>query len=96
MRAGTLDLKAWKPWKYEDNLCVMCQVKEETIDNFFKCKFYESDTPEYEEVFGNDPESQFTIAKEAKKRLKLRQTKTEEVGQDSLPAPRTPELSVEL
>ena len=50
----------------------MRQVKEETIDHIFKCN--EGETMNYEEIFGNNPETQFSVAKEAKKRLKVRKT----------------------
>ena len=26
IRSGTLNIKAWKPWNYEDNPCVMCHT----------------------------------------------------------------------
>ena len=97
IRSGTLNIKAWKPWNYEDNLCVMCQTKEENIDHFFKCNLYESEIIDYVKIFENDAENQFKIAKEAEKRLKTRENKLHEIGQDSLPAPFPPDhVSVEI
>ena len=40
IRSGTLDIKKRKPWKYDDNLCVMCDFKEETIKHFMECTEY--------------------------------------------------------
>jgi hypothetical protein len=35
LRSKTFDIKNWQPWKYHDNLCVTCEIKEETINHFF-------------------------------------------------------------
>ena len=37
LRSKTLDIKTWQPWKYFDNLCVLCELKEETISHFLNC-----------------------------------------------------------
>ena len=37
VRSGTLDIKKWNSWKYDDNLCVMCDIKEENITQFLEC-----------------------------------------------------------
>ena len=75
----------------------MCQTKEENIDHFFKCNLYESEIIDYVKIFENDAENQFKIGKEAEKRLKTRENKLHEIGQDSLPAPCTPDhVSVEI
>ena len=29
IRSKSLDIKTWQPWKYDDNLCVMCHIKKE-------------------------------------------------------------------
>ena len=34
VRSQTLNIKKWKPWNYEDNLYVKCQVYAETMGNF--------------------------------------------------------------
>ena len=34
IRSRTFDIKTWLPWKYSDNLCVVCEFKSETMDNF--------------------------------------------------------------
>ena len=54
LRSGMLTIKAWKPWTYEDNLCVMCQIKEETFDHFFECEAYKRKTVNYHDIFEND------------------------------------------
>ena len=36
----TLDIKMWNKWKYEDNLCVLCEAKEESMDHFMQCSEY--------------------------------------------------------
>ena len=41
LRAGTLDIKIWNSWNYENTLCVMCEMLEETIEHFMTCKTYE-------------------------------------------------------
>ena len=92
IRAGTLDLKVLKPWKYEDNLCVMCNVKEENIEHFMKCEKYNGKETGWQDIHGNDPEKQFYIGKEAYSRLKTRENKIEEDGQGSLPAPTAPSI----
>ena len=32
IRSGTLDLKALAQWKHSDNVCVMCELKEENLN----------------------------------------------------------------
>ena len=43
IRAGTFDVKAWRKWEYQDNLCVACADFEETFDHFMKCKNYKKE-----------------------------------------------------
>ena len=38
VRSGTLDIKQWNSWSYENNLCLMCELKEETMDHFLICQ----------------------------------------------------------
>jgi hypothetical protein len=40
LRSGTLDIKSWNSWKYDDNLFVMCDLKEENITHFLECSQY--------------------------------------------------------
>ena len=39
LRSKTFDIKTWQPWKY---LCVLCEIKEETLDHFLSWKTYEN------------------------------------------------------
>ena len=39
-RTKTLDIKIWKRWKYDDDLCVGCNEKPETIEELLICKTY--------------------------------------------------------
>ena len=34
LRSGTLHIKKWNSRKYQDKLCVMCDIKEENITHF--------------------------------------------------------------
>ena len=74
LRSKTLDIKTWQPWKYYDNLCVFCELKEETIDHFLVCKTYDNLPQEnrWEDVYGNCVERQFEIAKIVKVRIERR------------------------
>ena len=40
LRSGGLDIKTWNKWKYDDNLCVMCENKEENMDHLMECLEY--------------------------------------------------------
>ena len=78
-RSKTLDLKTWQPWKYFDNLCVLCEKKAETMQYFMSCKAYENIAPiiNWEKMYGNEPDEQFKIAINIRKRLKQRNSKIE-------------------
>ena len=74
MRSRTLDLKTLQPWKYYDNLCVVCEKKSETIDHFMTCKSYGIITSEHSWrlLLENNPDIQFEIAENIKRRLTIR------------------------
>ena len=57
VRSGTLDLKTWNKWKYENKLCVMCENFDENIEHFMSCSFY---GPVYLENKGRGASSDFT------------------------------------
>ena len=40
LRSGGLDIKTWNKWKYDDNLCVMCENKEENMEHLMECLEY--------------------------------------------------------
>ena len=88
IRAPTFDIKSWKQWNYEDNLCVMCNLKEKTMNHFMKCESYGRKEIIWEDIFDND--KQFEIGNEAFIRQCLRTTKKEEDGMASHQAPTAP------
>ena len=42
-RSGTLDIKEWTPWKYNDNMCVQCERAVQTRTHFVIYKSYQID-----------------------------------------------------
>ena len=58
----------------------MCELKEETMDHFMECQSYgtKSEIIKWRDIYKNNTEKQFEIAKEVQKRLKIRNMKTEE------------------
>ena len=96
LRSGTLDLKAWNRWKYEDNLCVLCEKKEENINHFMECVEYGEpiETTTWKEVYENNAETQIKIAKEVKLRLEKRD-KILKAGLDYPPGSNAPTVVVE-
>ena len=94
IRAGTFDVKTWRKWEYQDNLCVACQEFEETMDHFMKCKYYKQ-TKKYEtnwkEIIEDSTrnEEKILVAKEAIERKKLRK-KLLQVGLPHQLAPMAP------
>jgi hypothetical protein len=85
VRSQTFDIKAWQPWKYFDNLCVLCHIKEENMNHFMICDACENVAPEknWTNIFENKPDEQFRIAKLVKQRLRIRNKKIDnyEAGQ---------------
>ena len=82
LRSGTLDIKSWNSWKYDDNLCVMCDLKEENITHFLECSQYGNSKIEIDEIFSQNTENQFSIAEKVEERMLLRKKKIE-AGHDS-------------
>ena len=74
LRSKTLDIKTQQPWKYFDNLCVLCETKEESINHFLNCEAYENLSQEnnWEDVRGNCVKRQYEIAEIAQARMKRR------------------------
>ena len=71
----TLDFRTMHPWKYFDKLCVLCgEKKAETISHFMSCNSYDNIAPilDLESFNGNNPDEQFEIALNVRKRLKVR------------------------
>jgi hypothetical protein len=88
-RSGTLDLKAWNEWKYNEKACVMCKIEEENFDHFMKCLLYGPNNLEikYTGIFENTQENQYKVAIEIKRRSQIRKAKLAEVGLPPLMAP---------
>ena len=71
MRSRTYDIKTCLPWKYFDNLCVVCETKAETMEHFLSCSSYENVAQEHnwKAILEN---RQFEIANIVKARQKYR------------------------
>ena len=41
LNSQTFDIKGWQEWKYTDNACVVCNLSEETMEDFLICQAYE-------------------------------------------------------
>ena len=65
VQSGTLEIKDWTPWKYNDNICVKCEMAAETMTHFVSCKFYSSDTSvnDWNSIYKDDPDIQYEIAR---------------------------------
>ena len=55
-KAGTFYLKQVNPWKYNDNLCVMRNLKEESLDRFIHCNSYGRKNISWEDIFQDNKE----------------------------------------
>ena len=77
-RSNTLDVKINKRWKYEDVMCIGCQVKEESGEELMNCESYgeigeETENISYKMFYGESNSDMFLAASKIKKRLKRRQ-----------------------
>ena len=78
MRGKTLDIKEHKKWKYDDNLCVGCDKNVETENELLSCPGFceenetKRDKISYSVVFGDSVGDMVRVAKEIRKRLKVR------------------------
>ena len=95
-RSGTLDIKAWNPWKYKDSLCVGCGNNEETMSHFMSCTTYgiETECIQWKDIYIPNVEVQNKIAFMIRKRLELRDTilEADATGQDSMPGSNAPNI----
>ena len=95
LRSGTLDIKKWNIWTYDDNLCVMCDIKEENITHFLECSKYGKEKIEIDDIYSQNTENQFSIAERVEERM-LKRTKKLEAGLDSpSPGSKAPTFVVE-
>ena len=93
IRAGTFDVKAWRKWEYQDNLCVACADFEETFDHFMKCKNYKKENKyetNWKEIIQDSSKNKekLIIAREAIERRNMRK-KLLQVGLPQV-APKAP------
>ena len=98
IRAGTYDVKAWRKWQYSDNLCVACQVCEETMNHFMTCTSYGRKTNHnWKSIYENSGENEekIQIAFEASERKILRK-RLEEDGQTSTLGSRSSNLLLSI
>ena len=85
IRAGTFDIKSWRKWDYDDNLCVACQLCEENMEHFMTCESYgRKNKTNWRKIYENDSaiEEKIAIAKEAIERKTVRKN-LQEGGQTS-------------
>ena len=85
IRAGTFDIKSWRKWDYDDNLCVACQLYEENMEHFMTCESYgRKNKTNWRKIYENDSaiEEKIAIAKEAIERKTVRNN-LQEGGQTS-------------
>ena len=50
-------------WNYEDNLCIICNVKEKNIEHVMNCECYGTKKIIFEEIYSNGGELQFEFEK---------------------------------
>ena len=95
LRSGTLDINKWNNWKYQDNLCVMCDIKEENITHFLECTKYGSENIEIRDIYIQNTDNQFSIAEKVGERMS-KISKKLEAGLDShSPGSTAPTIVVE-
>ena len=73
-RGRTLNIKEHKKWKYSDNTCVGCSVRSETENELLSCPGFgeEGEGLTYSSVFEDNVNVMFNVAKEIRRRLKIR------------------------
>ena len=89
-RSGTLDIKEWNIWKYEDNICAKCETAAETMSNFMT---YGEDSyvKQWKDIYRNNPNIKYEIAWKIRKRLQLREMCIEEACLDLDPGSQSPD-----
>ena len=93
VRSKTLDIKTWNPWKYANELCVMCSKASETMDHFISCEKYEDKlNKNWKNILSDNFEDQLVIGNFIEKRHKRRQEiiDQQEAGRDSEPGSTAP------
>ena len=66
-----------QPWKYCENLCVLCEIKSETMTHFMNCVLYRGIPieDEWKQILTNNTTDQFRIAENIRNRHKIRNKK---------------------
>ena len=73
MRGKTLDIKEHKKWKYDNNPCIGCDTNELlTCSGFCEGNESNSDNISYSLVFGDSLSVMVRVAKDVRKRLKVK------------------------
>ena len=75
IRGKNLEIKALKKWKYKDNICVGCEMRDETEEEFLSCPGLSEDNENnisYNLVYGKSVKEMIRVAKCVRKRLKTR------------------------
>ena len=81
IRSKTLDIKEYQPWKYENDLSVMCCLFIETMDHFMTCVTYKNKPcKDWWKIFENDTQVQFEVGCLVKKRFLERETELDKIG----------------
>ena len=83
-RTKTIDLKAYKSWKYDDDLCVGCNERTETIDEILSCDTYSEKNKQnriakYDWLFGISDSDKHEVGLMLLKRLRKREKLLEAV-----------------
>ena len=77
-RAKTLELKTQKSWKYDDKICIGCNVREETGNELLTCWYFGKDTLtkpiHYDMVYGESVSDMILVATTMMKQIKKRKT----------------------
>ena len=77
-RSKTLDIKAQRKWKYEDNTCIGCKTREETGQEILSCWYFgkeESEKPlHYDMFYGGSVRNMKLVARIMMKKLKIRKS----------------------
>ena len=76
-RGRNIDIKGHKKWKFDDDICVGCQLRQECEQELVDCPGFKSDEIRQEDiefsvVFGQNSSEMFKLALIIQSRLKMR------------------------
>jgi hypothetical protein len=77
-RTQTLEIKTHKRWKYEDDICVACHERQETIEEILSCTYLRDKNEEtnpfcYDWLISGSGRQKFIVGQVLAKRLKARE-----------------------